>query len=203
MIVARYAGALHSYNTLQPTLRHFNSFFFNQYQSLYPVHPSIQRFCKMFILHFLIALLSTAIASPLAGEFIGLADHLSTDDFSLNGFSQSAERSKKETTHLFMNDNDDEALSWQYPPGNLVSTDAIPENIAGAGGKKVEKEVQKPEDQGDMFQNFDCANSNGVCCMGNPLIANRAAQPCEQSIQLCSILFHYARLMVVPRSIYF
>lgn len=166
----------------------------------------------MFILHFLIALLSTAIASPIAGEFIGLADHLSTDDFSLNGFSQSVERSKKETTHLFMNDNDDEALSRQYPPGNLVSTDAIPEKsiaystkfgIAGAGGNKVEKEVQKPVDQGDMFQNFDCGNSNGVCCMGNPLIANRAAQPCEQSIQLCSILFHYVRLMVVPRSIYF
>lgn len=167
----------------------------------------------MFILHFLIALVSTAIASPVAWEFVGLADHLSTDDYSVNGFSQSAERSKKETTHLFMNnDNDDEAITWQDLPGNLISTVAIPKKsiaystkfvMAGAGGHKVEKEVQKPVDQGEMFQNFDCGNSNGVCCMGNPLVANRAAQPCEQSIQLCSTLLHYARLMVVHRRKHF
>lgn len=167
----------------------------------------------MFVLHFLIALVSTAIASPIVGEFIGLADNLSTDSFSVNGFSRSAESSKKETTHLLMNnDNHDEALTWQDLPGNLISPNAIPEKsiaystksvIAGAGGHKVEKEVQKPVDQGGMFQNFDCGNSNGVCCMGNPLVANRAAQPCEQSIQLCSILLHFARLMVVYRRTHF
>lgn len=142
----------------------------------------------MFIVHFLIALVSTAIASPMAGEFIGLADHLSSDDFSVD---------------RFMNDND-EAITWQDPPGNLISTSAIPEKsiaystkftIAGAGGHKVEEEVQIPVDQGERFQNFDCGSANGVCCMGNPLVTSRAAQRCEQSIQLCSIPFPNAPLM--------
>lgn len=175
----------------------------------------------MFILHFLIALVSTAIASPIAGEFIGLADdqHLSSssssDDFSVNnGFSQSAERYQKEINHRFMmnedNDHDgenEEEKEWQdLLAGNLISTDAIlPEKsiaystkfvITGAGEHKVEKEVQIPVDQGERFQNFDCGSANGVCCMGNPLVTNRVAQRCEQSIQLCSIPFHNARLML-------
>lgn len=109
------------------------------------------------------------------------------------------------------NDDDEEEneveKEWQDLPAiNLISTDAIlPEKsiaystkfvIAGAGEHKVEKEVQIPVDQGERFQNFDCGSANGVCCMGNPLITNRVAQRCEQSIQLCSIPFHNARLML-------
>lgn len=156
----------------------------------------------MFILHFLIALVSTAIASPIAGGgFIGLADLSS--DFSVNGFSSSAE-GPKEITHQFMNNND-EALIWQDSlGGGLISTPNIPKNsiaystkfiIAGAG-HKVEKEVQKPVDQGERFKRFDCSNSNGVCCMGNPLVTNRAAQRCEQSIQPYSFPFRNAWLML-------
>lgn len=113
----------------------------------------------MFILHFLIALVSTAIASPMAGESLGLADLSS--DFSVNGFLPSAEGSK-ELAHQFVNNNNDEALTWQDLPGDLISTPAIPESsiaystkfiIAGAE-QKVEKEVLKPVDQGEMFRNF-------------------------------------------------
>lgn len=157
-------------------------------------------FCKMFVLRFLIALMSTVRASPMAGEFTGLADLSS--GFSVDGFSPSTE-GFEEIAHQFMNSND-EALTWQDPPRNLISTPAISENsiaystkfvIAGAG-HKVEKAVQKPVGQGERFKNFDCGNLNGVCCMGNPLIHNRAAQRCEQSIQPCSIPFHNARLML-------
>lgn len=110
----------------------------------------------MFILQFLIAaLISTAIASPIAGEFIGLAndDHLSSssssssDDFSVNnGFWQSAEMYQKEINLRFMMNDDKEEekeeeegegegeaeealITWQdLPADNLISTDAtLPE----------------------------------------------------------------------------
>lgn len=47
----------------------------------------------MFILHFLIAVMSTAIASPMAEGLFGLEDL--SNDFSVNGFSPSAERSNE------------------------------------------------------------------------------------------------------------
>lgn len=61
---------------------------FQSYQS-----PYNTEFRKMFILHFLIAVMSTAIASPMAEGLFGLEDL--SNDFSVNGFSPSAERSNE------------------------------------------------------------------------------------------------------------
>lgn len=155
---------------------------FQSYQS-----PYSTEFRKMFIPHFLIAVMSTAIASPMAEGLFGLEDL--SNDFSVNGFSPSAERSN-EIALQFMTGND-EALTWQDPARNLISAPAIPEDsiaystnviIAGAG-HAVEKEVQEPVDPGERFRKFDCDDSNGVCCMGNPLASHRVAQRCDQSIQ--------------------
>lgn len=152
--------------------------YFNSYQSLYRIV-----FCRMLIHHFLFALVSTAVVIPTAGIYIGLADLSS--DFSVNEFSPSPEGSK-DIAHQFENSNE-EALTWQDPPRNLISTPTK---------HRVEKGVQKPYDQGERFKFFDCGNSSGVCCMGNPLTSHRAAQRCEQSIQPCFIPFHNTRLMV-------
>lgn len=149
----------------------------------------------MVIIHFLIAVVSIATASPMAE---GLADI--SNDFSVNGFSPSAER---EIALQVMTDND-EGLTWQEPARNLISTPAIPENsiaysttfvIAGAE-HTVEKGVQEPLDPGETFRKFGCNDSNGVCCMGNPLAFHQVAKRCEQSIQPCSNPFYNAPLML-------
>lgn len=175
---------------------------FQSYQSLYSIE-----FRKMFIIHFLIAVVSIATASPMAEGLFGLADI--SNDFSVNGFSPSAENSNEIALQV-MTDND-EGLTWQEPARNLISTPAIPENpfaysttfvLAGAG-HTVEKGVQEPVDAGETFRKFNCNDSNGVCCMGNPLTSHRAPQRCEQSIQPCSNPFYNARLMLYTEGFFF
>lgn len=168
---------------------------FQPYQSLYSIE-----FRKMFIIYFLSAVVSIVTASPITEGLFGLADISS--GFSVNGFSPSAEKTNEIALQV-MTDND-EGLTWQEPARNPISTPAIPENsiaysttslVAGAG-HKVEKAVQEPVDPGETFRKFNCNDSNGVCCMGNPLAFHRAAQRCEQSIQPCLNPFYNARLML-------
>lgn len=171
---------------------------FQSSQSLYSTE-----FCKMFIRCFLIAVVSTAIASPVAEGSLGLTDLSKV--FSVNGFSPSAERPNDYIPQV-VTDND-EALAWQDPARNVISAAAFPENpieystnfVIASTGHPVEKDVQDLVDPGERFRNFDCNDSNGVCCMGNPLASHRDAQHCEQSIQPCSNPFYNAQLMLYTR----
>lgn len=113
----------------------------------------------MFIHHFLIAVVSTAIVSPMLGGLLGLV-RLSSD-FSVDAFWPSTGESNE--IALQVATSNDEALTWQEPAWNLMSTPAILENSIS----------KKPVDPWERFRNFDCNDSNGVCCKGNPLASHR------------------------------
>lgn len=175
------------------------------FQSYHSLHST--EFRKMLILCLLIAVVSTAIASPMAEGLLGLTDL--SNGFSVDGISPSAERSNEYALQVMT--GNDEALTWQDPATNVISTPSFPENpiaystnfFIASTGHPVEKEIKGPVDPGERFQNFDCNDSNGVCCMGNPLSSHRAAQRCEQSIQPCSTPFYNAQLMLYTRRNHF
>lgn len=81
--------------------------------------------------------------------------------------------------------------------------------IAGGAAGQVEDQQQQEEMRRMMtimerFQKFECGNSNGVCCMGNPLVTNRAPQRCDQSkkkkISSSFLSFKASFVVVSPHS---